>query len=53
MIGLPRNTQAEDVFAKRLGFSVLPENTFPEDSIGYKITIQKQQSQLAKDASMA
>ena len=53
MIGLPGNTQAEDVFAKRLGFSVLPENTFPEDSIGYKITIQKQQSQLAKDASMA
>jgi hypothetical protein len=24
MIGLPGNTQAEDVFAKRLGFSVLP-----------------------------
>lgn len=33
MIGLPGNTQAEDVFAKRLGFSVLPGNTFPEDSI--------------------
>ena len=33
MIGLPGDIQAEDVFGKRLGFSVLPGNTFPEDSL--------------------
>ena len=37
MIGLPGSTQAQDVFGKELGFSVLPGNTFPEESLQQSI----------------
>jgi hypothetical protein len=33
MIGLPGSSQAPDIFGKALGFSVLPGNTFPEESL--------------------